>query len=341
MLLAEQIISICWCLFNCLLHGSGIVLLFALYKKNNTSSQKLFLLNLSLTEFLQNACRLPVYVLKFYFKKLRLNPNTSKHVLKVIGNAIIQGQFVLNTGVIYQCLMAMMLLTGDRLMCILLHVRYPVFWSYRKTIVAVALSWGLSFWCTAIVCGYAQHCIDETQRMALAKLDNIVQVHILAALSLLFLIFSMFSYFIMFRKFLISRRDMNTTEAPESEPLSAWKAFCTSKFFVCILLMSSFLFLWVVPTLIVNLWVLTTGSLFNSSLPNLYHYVNISYLLSDTADGVIYVFLKPEVRKLFKKKISCLRRKVHRYQGLRMGGVQRGQRTIATFRSATFMTTTM
>ena len=110
-----------------------------------------------------------MYILKFYFKKLRLNPHVSKNVLKLMGNAIIQGNYVLNTGVIYQCLMAMTLLTGERLLCILLHVRYPIFWSYRKTIAAVALTWIVSISGTAIVCSYAQQFFNKRRSFCLSS----------------------------------------------------------------------------------------------------------------------------------------------------------------------------
>ena len=130
--------------------------------------QTICILNLSFSELIQNVGRLVIYSLNLYWwvkfirpssipeymaiptpsgepwqtssycftttipkQKLNLsastNPNKSlKHLRRAIG----YGQFILNTGVIYQCLMAMTIITADRLMCILLGILYLIYWFY-------------------------------------------------------------------------------------------------------------------------------------------------------------------------------------------------------------------
>ena len=276
--------------------------------------QHLFLLNLSLSEFVQNIIRLIFYSFVMYIAVnlcmtpsiilLSQNQNISTPTASASGVApspsllhasitvAYFGEFVLNTGMIYQCFMAMILLTADRLMCILLGIRYPMYWSSKKTLVTIMCTWLISLTTIIAVCLYANTLHDHK---SIGKLQRVIQI-LWATFALSFLTFAIFSYAVMFQKFLLSRRSLTTSD---TEPLSAWKTFRKSKFFVCVMLVSSFLVLWVLPT-VIN----TIGSL-PTALPErnspILQYVLISVILSDTADGIIYVFLTPDVRNLLKK----------------------------------------
>ena len=67
------------------------------------------------------------------------------------------------------------------------------------------------------------------------------------------------------------------------------------------MLVSSFLILWVLPTLITAIRSITVTEVLDDL--SVRSYANKSVLLSDTVDGVIYVFLKPDVRSLLRKTV--------------------------------------
>ena len=413
----ETVVLLCLSVVNCVLHGLGFFLLSHLHKKNFKSPQKLYILNLSLSELVQNISRLIVYALKVYwslnyppsptsatttappfpittlvptthsastyspqlmdFNGITLfsihnnnnnNNNNSNesllfpisplpHTLDVplsisttatpnritakrfVGMAIVHMQFILNTGVLYQCLMAMFVLTGDRLVCILLDIRYPVYFTFSRSLIIVGFMWMVSVSTTLSVCTYVQHLMVLKDRASMGTLDSVIQVYVISTLVLMFLIFAVFSYTIMFKKFLHSRRSLVSSEDP-THKVSAWQTFRKSKFFICVLLVSSFLVFSSLPTLIQKLRTLITGTPHNQA-PIFLRYVNISLLLSDTADGLIYVFLKPDVRKLLKKKMSVRSKTVRsRYHGFRVGKKSRASMLPDTTFSTSTTTTT-
>ena len=279
---------LCGC--NCLLHGLASFILLKLHKKNSKSSQWYCLLSLCVAELLQNICRFILYPLKLYWA---IHPRRSK----AVGHVIVHVALALNTGIVYQCLFGMFLITADRLLCILLDLRYRIYWNYKRTRVLVLSTWIFSFIVTLILSLRMDH-IMETKRYKEARLLDTIANYILTTVSILFVIFATFSYGFIFHKYLSSRRAMLSKEV---RPLSVWQAFRSSKFFTSVLLVSSFLVFWVTPTLLANITGLLRGVGVNERLKN---YVNISYLASDLIDGVIYVFLRPSVQRELKKKFS-------------------------------------
>ena len=101
------LIELTLCACNCLLHGLGSFILLKLNKQHRNSSQWYCLINLSISELLQNILRFVLYPLKLYWD---IHPKRAK----LVGRFIVHIQLVLNTGMIYQCLLGMILITGDR-----------------------------------------------------------------------------------------------------------------------------------------------------------------------------------------------------------------------------------
>ena len=125
---------------------------------------------------------------------------------------------------------------------------------------------------------------------AMNALHNVLLSYIPLIVMGSFLLISVTSYAIMFRSFLLSRREVTNSE------LTAWQAFRGSKFYIAVLLMTSFIVFWIAPMMI--------GRFINIDR-RYYIYINISFIFSDTVDGIIYVFLKPSVNKLLREKLGC------------------------------------
>ena len=114
------------------------------------------------------------------------------------------------------------------------------------------------------------------------------------AMNSLFLLFAVVSYLIMFLKYIKSRRSSMSTHQ------SKFFLFRTSKFYVSLLLITSFIILSVIPSLIMS------SSPIDESLNNNYLYLEITSVLSDTVDGVIYVLLYAPVRTILKMKVISI-----------------------------------
>ena len=294
------LLILCGC--NCLLHGLATLILLKLNKRHKNSSQWYCLINLTVSELLQNLFRFVLYPLKLYWN---IHPKQSM----LLGRFIVHIQLVLNTGMIYQCLLGMILITGDRFLCIFLDLKYRIYWSYQRTRILVLSTWVFCFIVTILLSVHMDSIIDKKLYEDAEQLDSI-QHYILTIISTLFVSFASFSYGYIFYKYLQSQRNMLINNA---KSLSVWQMFRTSKFFISVLLVSSFFVFWVVPTLIVNIYGLMSEE--NKSLTNyaLTNYVNVSYIISDLVDGIIYVFLRPSVQKELMNQFSNARIAVSRY----------------------------
>ena len=109
----------------------------------------------------------------------------------------------------------------------------------------------------------------------------------------------------MFCRFAKSRRSFRRSISQSSEEVSLLDIYLNSRFYVSVMLILSYLILMVGPSL--------TRAYFNiMEIPmskSLRTYIDISVTLSDTADGIIYIFMDRKVRTLFMKKwktrLSC------------------------------------
>lgn len=148
--------------------------------------------------------------------------------------------------------------------------------------------------CTIIVC------LRNAIGPKMSSTDFNVRVYYIPLfLVVIFFVFAIFAYGLMFYKFISSRRK---TRRPQPNENTIRHAFRHSKFFVSIMLITSFLILMVIPFSAITL-------LMKKKLVTEYKkHMDFSVLLSDTMDGLIYVFLIPSVRKLFWKKLSSVYR---------------------------------
>ena len=287
------LLILCGC--NCLLHGLATLILLKLNKRHKNSSQWYCLINLTVSELLQNLFRFVLYPLKLYWN---IHPKQSM----LLGRFIVHIQLVLNTGMIYQCLLGMILITGDRMLRIYLDLKYRVYWSYQRTRILVVATWVFSFSVTLFLSVRMNYIMDNRRYNDARQMDTI-ENYVLIIVSILFVSFASFSYCFIFHKYVQSQRN---TLIKNTKALSIWQVFQSSKFFISVLLVSSFLVLWVAPTLIVSIYGLSKQSETrrNESLKG---YTNISYIISDLVDGIIYVFLRTTVQDELKKKFSTRR----------------------------------
>ena len=98
----------------------------------------------------------------------------------------------------------------------------------------------------------------------------------------------------MFNKFHNSQRVARSTNQSNQSRLNTFRH---SKFYICVLLLTSFLILLVIPYILYLIYRITGWSL----PTNYFTYFRLSMFLSDSVDALIYIFLQPSVKKLFLK----------------------------------------
>ena len=279
--------------FNIILHGSGFYLLLCLYNRGKRSPQRVFIMNLSLVELLQNICRLSVHITSTLIPSENSSKNSAGSV------ALWYMILITNSGIYYLCFASMFLLTCDRLLCIWLSVRYPTYWNLKKTFTTIGSTWVFCALIAVTIVLYA-YCVVQPWD---SVYNNLLSRYITTALFTIFLVFAIFSYSVMFLKFLSSSR--NTSTRNKRSKHTILYTFRHSKFFISVMLVSTFLVLMVIPNLI-NTVLKISGNVDTTIANSLDLCINVCVALSDTADGLIYVFLQAPVKRLLFRKLTIV-----------------------------------
>ena len=274
---------------NICLHLLGCCLLQGVYNNGRQTVQQLYLINLSLNEAIKNIIfiLLPILNIVSYSnisEKTAYNVRVSRTYIYIIGL----------TGFYWSYVLAMFYVTCDRLLHVLFCYRYPMFWTIstaRKLLIvtcfvncAISLIFALIYY----------FILSNTQR---TTLKNSLQIYIPTVLYSTFLVFALVTYIVMFFKFVQSRRLTmpRDTDAPQE---TLFHIFVNSRFFISVMLISSYIILAVIPIVIRSLYAI-------NNLPTYLHiYTIISITLSDTADAVIYIFMDRQVRKFLWQNVS-------------------------------------
>ena len=276
---------------NICLHLFGCCLLQVVYKNGNKTAQQLYLINLSLNEAITNIFYLSANILLILLYT-NFSKNTAGNIWETLGYI-----FIINiTGVYLSYFLAMFYLTCDRLLHVLLNFRYPMYWTINKArkllIVTCVVNCVISL-TFAIINSFIRSMIVK------AKLINSLYNYVPAFLYPIFLIFAPITYITMFFKFVQSRL-VTMPSDPDAPDETLFHIFVNFRFFVSVWLITSYLILMVIPILIKTLC-------YFADIPMskvLISYVDISITFSDTADGVIYIFMDRKVRKVIWKKLS-------------------------------------
>ena len=268
---------------NVALHTASILLLFGVYRKEARSkNQCLYLLNLSITELLKNLLEL---------------------ILKEISMDIMSTEFLVRAClvVITRILpfLAMFLLTIDRLAASLLHVRYKSVFTNKRIKAAICGTWMTCLIIISVTVG-ASHVLGGWLRVMLVF--SIFQIYVIPIISIVYLLFTIITYIVMFVVFIRSRRNSTAGEQ------SLFYMFRHSKFYMGILLTSSFLVLTVVPNCAVStmFFLVMHGVKIDHAGGDLFVMINqLLPWISDTVDGLIYIVLFAPVRKLIAASVKA------------------------------------
>lgn len=283
-------------IFNSTTHGFGAYLLHALSRSDH-DTQRLFLLNLACSEFLWNLVAIIRDAIRLAY--LLICSYDKGHLVK----AYFVVEMALATGVTYINYTAMLYLTVDRLLHIILHLRYDQYWNRRRTKILLGITWIFNIVLSAVFAILTYFKFGYV----FAYTSSAISVYIPTGLFVLYVIVCVVTYYNMFmlhaRSEQRSASHGSTTHAPT---ISLLKIFRKSRFFISVILIGSYMLLTVMPGLIRSMIILLKAN------ENIRTYVSMYYLISSrishSVDGAIYIFLQSDVRKLLYKKVACKKR---------------------------------
>lgn len=266
---------------NVLLHSLGC---FLLLKKRIDDTQELLILNLSASEILKNLVNLVTSV----YNLLRIN----NVVIPVIITDILRYvALIYYSGISLVFVLFMIYITSDRLVRTILGGVYYLYVTEKKARNVIKATWIVALLVSIGVCvSYHYAPFGETPFLYAYASGNCI--HLLLAI---------LGYTVIFIKLRESRRrririssDVTTARRNESTYYMGPDMFRRSRFYVCILLITSCLILTTIPTLVQ----LTLHIHYDNHVPLIYgEIIYTSYSLSDTADACIYILLRKSLRK--------------------------------------------
>lgn len=262
---------------NIALHSTGIYLLRCLLKIKQESIQNVILLNLS-------ACELLMNFLEGIRNLLMILIDKEIHVKE---NNIVKEYLQILMLICFVFYLVMFHLTLDRLLHVTYPFKYRIYCTRQSVKVVLTLIWVVSVCITiALVIAYHFECVQPLP---------FVFTYIFPIIGFLFIGLAIITYVSIYRKVMESRKFQNSNKSEN------WRQnFQRSKFIPPVLLIMTFIVFMVVP----DLTILFVGIIGDNMSDYLISICEISYGLSNMADACIYIFMKPDVRKLFLRKVN-------------------------------------
>ena len=273
-------------ILNVIIHSLASYLLICLYQNGDQNVQQLYLINLSVSEALAN-------FLGIFTSSLTESIAFSESTASIVEEVQSYIWIIVYTMIYLLYYMSMIYITTDRLLDILLNLKYPVYCDEFKAKCLLITTWILGIiLCLVVVLLHTfkdWDCEDAFFKYFYPTVD------------FLFLIIAMFTYVFIFKKYMRAQEAPSQIERGGSKRhgLGAFKIFCKSRFFIVVLLISSFILFIIVPDMILLSNTIKENKFSSTVLSACF----ISYAISDFIDGILYVFIQPSVRKLLKKKL--------------------------------------
>ena len=276
--------------FNILLHSIGLILLLQTLRKSKETPQHLYLINLSVTEVAKNVTIELIVV----FRLLMVWWPTARETFNTL---FMYTTYVSFTSMYYLYFCAMFFITTDRLLAVVCNLRYKIIWNLHRTKLLIVSAWAVAL--LVILPSFTAVYFLVGVR---GLLEDLLLYFIPSMLNVVFLCFAVMTYFIMFRTYITSKVRIKTLRKLSNHS-TTFDMFRHCKFFVSVLLITSFLVLTVIPYIIIFVCHLN-----KVTLPKYFYiYSNTSILFGDTLDAFIYIFTYIPVSRLLKRKTRRLK----------------------------------
>jgi len=274
------------CSVNISVHTIGSYILISLYRNGHNSIQRLFITNLSITEAILNLLG----------------------VLSIMTNFISHGSIATSkpsdaadyvnmanyTGIGMQYLLMMIYITIDRLLEVYLNIKYPLYCKEKHAKRLIVLTW---FTSAGLTLG-----VSLAHKMSNFAYKEPFFAYVLLPLSVIFVSSAICTYISIFRKYRQTRvhpvhsvRIGNTRNG-----VNTFTVFRRSKFYVPVLLISTFIFFVEIPSLVY----IVLSFIYSEHSYILESSYEMFMAISTLSDFFIYIFFQSDVRKRFWKIIK-------------------------------------
>jgi hypothetical protein len=276
-------------LSNLVLHGVGIYLLWCLFRQSRLKIQYFYLISLSGSEVVMNFFEV-ITIISYLTTGSEKNYAVDK-----INEYILIVQY---TGTAFIFHISMIYITLDRLLELLLNIKYPVYWNEEKAGKLLVGTWVTGFVITLV--------ISLLHGLLGLNWEDYFFKYFFPCVEMLFVGLAFTTYTMIFKKFKRTRQspasfkpcgDDGTRKPPKKQ--SNFRVFLKSKFFIPVLLISTFL-VFVVGADLAFLFAIVVKGYDSQALRSV---ISISYAISNLLDAWIYIFLQADVRRLFMRKI--------------------------------------
>ena len=212
--------------------------------------------------------------------------------------------FCVHLGSVELLYMLMVALTLDRLMNIVIGMRYSAYWTPGKTKKLLIIFWVIGcLWSLANVVMYYFRGSEWVYNVTVAYVGLVK--------SIAYIVLAFVTYLVIFWKYKKSRDSLHQFQSSEnterSEHSSFLQMFRKSRFYVSVLIIFTYLLFITIPYG-VFVFLSANGKLLeNKTITTEFKIAEILIHLSYTSDAVIYIFLQSDVRKTLLGIISCFR----------------------------------
>lgn len=289
-----QVLLILLNVANVFLHTIGTCLLLSIYRNGVDTPQQVYLINLSTCEAIMN-------LLEF----IRRVPNLfsiPEHIddtVKVVQEYIL---IIMFTGISLVYYLDMIYVTTDRLLDILLSLKYPVFWNKSKAIWLIIWTWLLGILLSVSI--LLLHMLTSY------GWEEAFFKYFFPILEFIFIINAIVTYSFIFKMYIASRslpaKLSGASEIGRTRGTlrlkNTFRIFRKSRFYIPVLLITTFFLFMIIP----DLTYLFVAIIYESPSDTLSICCWISYATSNIVDAWIYIYLQVPVRRLLKRKLSCL-----------------------------------
>jgi len=281
------------CTINVLLHGIGLYLLWCLHQQSYLRIHHVYVMSLSGSEFIMNFLEVLKISMSFY-----PSPAVTS-ITYYIGVVQFTG-----AGIIFH--LSINFITLDRLMEILLNIKYPVYWNDEKARKLLIGMWAFNALLTLV--------IGLLHALVGFQWENFFFTYFYPFIEFVFVGLALATYLFIFKKFSTSRTfpaiqlmHMGGAVGGQSggrprQRRNSMQTFRRSKFFIPVLLILTFL-VFIVSADLTFLFVAVIGGKDSSILRAV---LAISYCLSNLTDAWIYILLESEVKSLLFRKLHTI-----------------------------------
>lgn len=293
MLIAFKIIFIFLTFLNSVAHLFGFLLLKELYRNGKDTPQLLYIMNLSICQTIKNLVLFLTMFLHMMTKYGLPSPHVNSVIVEVQRHLVLFG-----TMVFFLFYVLMIFVTVDRLLEVYLSLKYPVFVNIAIATRQLKTTWILC----VLISIYLSVCYELHGSHSISVFD----LYICLILDLLYLIIAVVTYTYLFTRFKNTRggsgsRSANHNLAAQHRHVSAFNVFRHSRFYVSVLIVTSFLVLFVIPDLVA-----TCMNFRKNRSEFLLIVLFICNGVSDFCNAVVYIFIQRPVKRLLLKKCKAL-----------------------------------